>query len=62
MSALEGRQISHHRILRRVGSGAMGVVYEAEDLTLGVVDYHSCALGRTTTWTTKNSRDGTSSR
>ena len=35
MSALEGRQISHDRILQRVGSGGMGVVYEAEALTLG---------------------------
>src|SRR4029077_19819131 len=35
MSSLEGRQISHYKILHRIGSGGMGVVYEAEDLTLG---------------------------
>ena len=35
LRSMAGETVSHYRVLSRLGSGGMGVVYEAEDINLG---------------------------
>ena len=35
LDGLIGRKVSHYRVLKIIGAGGMGTVYEAEDLKLG---------------------------